>query len=166
MVEKSETGGFWPSLYDPFQRIGARMADWLTPASEASVQDDAYRIAIELPGVAEEDIDVSVHDGVVRVSGEKKTSHEEEGETWYFSERQFGSFSRSFRVPPDADQDAVEAELDDGVLTLVLPKRSEPEASAKSVKIAKGPGKAKKKRGGEGKGGDKDKGKSGAGEGG
>jgi len=163
MVEKSETGQFWPSLHDPFQRIGARMADWLTPASEASVQDDAYRIAIELPGVAEEDIDVSVHDGVVRVRGEKKTSHEEESETWYFSERQFGSFSRSFRVPPDADQDAVEAGLDDGVLTLVLPKRSEPETSARSVKVAKGKGKSKGKRGGPDK--SEDKGKSGAGQG-
>jgi len=138
MVEKSETGGFWPSLYDPFQRIGARVTDWIAPATEASAQDDAYRIVVELPGVTEDDVDVSVQDGVVRIRGEKRTSHEEKGETWFFSERQFGSFARSFRLPPDADEDAVEAELADGVLTLVVPKRAEPEPEKKSVKIRKG----------------------------
>ena len=138
MVEKSHTGGFWPSLYDPFRQAGSRLAEWIAPASEASVKGDAYRIAVELPGVAEEDIDLSVHDGVMTLKGEKRTEREDEGETWFFSERSYGAFSRSFRLPPDADEGAVEADLKDGVLTVTVPKKA-PEAPPKtSVKIRKG----------------------------
>lgn len=138
MVEKTDSGNLWPSLQEPFQRLGSRLAEWLAPASEAAAEENAYRIAMELPGVEESDIDLTVHDGVVRVKGEKRSSHEEKGETWFFSERQFGAFSRSFRLPPDADDDAISADLKDGVLTIVVPKRTEPEKSAKSVRIKKG----------------------------
>ena len=138
MVEKSHTGGFWPSLYDPFRQAGSRVAEWIAPASEASVKGDAYRIAVELPGVTEEDIDLSLHDGVMTLKGEKRTEREDEGETWFFSERSYGAFSRSFRLPPDADEGAVEADLKDGVLTVTVPKKA-PEAPPKtSVKIRKG----------------------------
>lgn len=137
MVEKTATSGFWPSLYDPFRWAGARIADWLNPASEASQDDAAYRIAMELPGVSEEDVHLTVEDGVVKLSGEKKTSREEKGETWYFSERQFGSFSRSFRLPGDADEAGVKAEMKDGVLTVTIPKKAPAVAAAKRVPISK-----------------------------
>ncbi len=122
MVEKSHTSGFWPSLYEPLRQVGTRVSEWLAPASEASGSDNTYRISVELPGVAEEDIDLSVHEGVVTLKGEKQTKREEKGETWFFSERQYGSFSRSFRLPPDADADSVDALLKDGVLTINIPK--------------------------------------------
>lgn len=139
MVEKSHTTGFWPSLADPFRTMGSKLAEWVAPASEASVRDSAYTIRMELPGVAEEDIDLSVHDGVVTVKGEKKSAREEKGETWYFSERQYGSFSRSFRLPPDADENSVTAELKDGVLTVGVGKKGPPEEpAAKKIPISKG----------------------------
>jgi HSP20 family protein len=135
MVEKSHTSGFWPSLYDPLRAMGARVADWFAPASEASANDGAYTIRIEVPGVAEKDIDISVHDGVVTVKGEKRSAREEKGETWYFSEREYGSFSRSFRLPPDADEAGVTAGMSDGVLTVSVPKKK-PEAAAGARKVA------------------------------
>ena len=137
MVEKTAATGFWPSLYDPFRWAGTRMAEWLTPASEASQDDASYRIAMELPGVADEDIHLTVENGVVQLSGEKKSSREEKGETWYFSERQFGSFSRSFRLPEDADGAGVKAEMKDGVLTVTVPKKAPQVAAAKRVPIAR-----------------------------
>ncbi|GGE38053.1 Hsp20/alpha crystallin family protein [Actibacterium pelagium] len=124
MVEKSHASGFWPSLYDPFRQVGSRVAEWFAPASEASVGEDGYNIAIELPGVEEEDIKVSVDDGVVTVKGEKRSEREEKGDSWYFSERQFGSFSRSFRLPPEADPENVAARLKGGVLTLSIGKKA------------------------------------------
>ncbi|MBL9049146.1 MAG: Hsp20/alpha crystallin family protein [Tabrizicola sp.] len=136
MVEKSSPGNFWPSLYEPFRMMGTRLADWLSPAAEASQNGDAYRIAVELPGVAEADIDVTVEDGVVQVRGEKKSEREEKGDTWYFSERQFGSFSRSFRLPNDADSGGVKAEMKDGVLTVIVPKKPAQKAAAR-VPISK-----------------------------
>ena len=103
MVEKTHTTGLWPSLADPFRAMGSRLAEWIAPASEASGDDNAYRISIELPGVEEKDIALSAENGIVTLKGEKKTEREEKGETWFFSERQYGAFSRSFRLPPDAD---------------------------------------------------------------
>jgi len=134
MVEKSHSTGFWPSLYDPLRTMGSRVADWFAPASEAAVDDGAYRIRIELPGVDEKDVKVSLQDGVVTVSGQKQSKREETDETWYFSEFEYGSFSRSFRLPPDADPAAVQADLKDGVLTVSVGKKS-PEAAKAGAEI-------------------------------
>lgn len=138
MVEKSHTAGLWPSFYEPLRSFGTRVADWLAPASDASSDEAAYRITMELPGVEEKDIDVSVHDGVVTVKGEKSDSREEKGETWFFSERQFGAFSRSFRLPQDAEGGKIEAHLQDGVLAISVPKRAPDMPEAQKVKITKG----------------------------
>lgn len=135
MVEKSDNGGLWPSLYDPFRSLGARLADWLSPATEASSGKDAYDISMELPGVSEDDIELSVENGVVTVRGEKKTQEEKKGDTWYFSERQYGAFRRSFRLPEDAEGDKAVARMQDGVLHVSVPKRSR-EAAEASRKIA------------------------------
>ncbi|MCO8144201.1 Hsp20/alpha crystallin family protein [Rhodovulum tesquicola] len=139
MVEKSHSAGFWPSLYEPFRGLGARMADWFAPASEASVGEDGYSIRMELPGVEEKDVKVSLADGVVTVRGEKQSSREEKGETWYFSEREYGAFSRSFRLPPDADAGAVKADLKDGVLTVSIGKKASDEtAGSTEIPIGRG----------------------------
>ena len=135
MVEKSHTTGFWPSLADPFRTFGSRLAEWVAPASEASGDDNAYRITIELPGVEEKDISLSAENGIVTLKGEKKTEREEKGETWFFSERQYGSFSRSFRLPPDADEGRVKADLKNGVLTVTVPKAKAEEKTSRQVKI-------------------------------
>lgn len=136
MVEKTQTG-LWPSLYDPFRTWGQKLTEFLSPASDAKLEDDHYRITVELPGVDEKDMDLTVHDGVLTVQGEKRTEREEKGDTWYFSERQYGSFSRSFRLPPDADEAGVTADLKDGVLIITVGK-AEPKASgAKKVAIQK-----------------------------
>lgn len=134
MVEKSQSG-FWPSVYEPMRNFGQRVADWLSPASDASASDNAYYITLELPGVTESDIDVSVHDGVVTVKGEKTQEREEKGDTWFFSERQYGAFSRTFRLPADADGNRLEAHLKDGVLSLSVPKRTKATGEAKKVAI-------------------------------
>lgn len=138
MVDKSSLGGLWPSLFEPFRIAGTRLADWLAPPAEASSSAEGYRITMELPGVSEEDIHVTVEGGMATVKGEKKTSREEKGDTWYFSERQYGSFSRSFRLPADADEAAVKAELKDGVLTITIPRKAPAAPAAKRVPISKG----------------------------
>lgn len=136
MVESTHSGRLWPSLYEPFARMGSRISDWLSPPSDASSDDKAYRITVELPGVAEGDVALDVHDGLMTLKGEKREEKEESGDTWYFSERSYGSFSRSFRLPADADGDAAGASLKDGVLTVTIPKREEPKGN-KRVKIEK-----------------------------
>jgi len=139
MVENSESRGLWPSLYDPFRLLGGKLADWLSPATEASSNDSAYDISMELPGVAEDDIELTVEKGVVTVRGEKKTQQEKKGDTWYFSERQYGAFRRSFRLPEDADGDKASARMVDGVLHVTVPKKAGSEAkSPRKIEIARG----------------------------
>ena len=138
MVEKTPMTGLWPQMFEPFRHFGARLAELIAPASEASSDADAYRIALELPGVAEDDIHLSIENGVVQVKGEKRTEREETGDTWYFSERQFGAFSRSFRLPPDADEDRVTADLKDGVLTVTVPRRKPAAETPRRVPIGRG----------------------------
>lgn len=138
MVEQNPPTSWWPSLNEPFRSMGARLADWFAPASEASANGESYVVRIELPGVEAEDVDVSVHDGTLTIKGEKRSSREEKGENYFFSERQFGSFSRSFRLPSDADEAAVAADMKDGVLVITVPKHKQTEPARKSVAIRKG----------------------------
>jgi HSP20 family protein len=138
MVEKSQNAGLWPTFYEPFRHLGTRVADWLSPASDAKADDNAYRISMELPGVEEKDIDVSVHEGVVTVKGEKSAEREEKGDTWFFSERQYGTFSRTFRLPGDADGEKIEAHLKDGVLNISVPKATAKSPEARKIAIKTG----------------------------
>ena len=89
-------------------------------------------------GVAEDDVTLSVENGVVTLKGEKKTEREEKGETWFFSERQYGAFSRSFRLPPDADERNVRADMKEGVLTVTVPKAKGSAKDSRQVKINAG----------------------------
>jgi HSP20 family protein len=137
MIENTNISSFWPSLAEPFRSLGARMSEWVGPASEAKAQNGGYTITVELPGVAEEDVKLSAQNGMLSLKGEKKVEREEKGDTWFFSERQYGNFSRSFRLPPDADETGVSASLKDGVLTITVPKRKEAAKASRDVKIAR-----------------------------
>ncbi|PSL13583.1 Hsp20/alpha crystallin family protein [Shimia abyssi] len=139
MVEKSTEYSRWPSLldplYDPLRSFGHRVADWLKPASAASSDDTAYSISMELPGVSEDDVELLINDGSLIVRGEKKTESEKRGDTWYFSERQYGAFSRTFQLPEDADGGKISATMKDGVLKISVP-RVEAKKKDKSRKIS------------------------------
>lgn len=138
MVEKSHTAGWWTNLYEPFRGIGQRIADWFAPRSEASAVQDCYEISLELPGVNAEDIEVSVEDGQLTVNGEKHFEREEKGRTYFFSEREYGAFQRSFRLPPDARPDNVTADFTNGVLVLKVPKAGLPKDRTKRIEIRSG----------------------------
>lgn len=138
MVETSHTAGRWSSLYEPLRNFGSRVADWLAPASDARADEAAYCITMELPGVAESDVEVTVNAGVVTIKGEKSARREEAGETWFFSERQYGAFSRSFRLPEDGDGARVEAHLKDGILSVTVPRKDQSAGEATKVKIKRG----------------------------
>lgn len=132
MVEKSHTAGWWPNLYEPLRSFGQRVADWIAPRSDASAMADYYEINVELPGVKADDVDVSVHDNSLVVRGEKRFEREETGRTYFFSEREYGAFQRTFRLPPDADMNSIDAASGDGVLTVRIPKlTATPEAGRK-----------------------------------
>ena len=135
MVDSHQSAGFWPGLHAPFRAAGQKVADFLSPSSDALATQDAYEITVELPGVAAEDIDVSVHDGTLVIRGQKRSSHEEEGRSYFFSERSYGTFLRSFRLPADSDGERVAADHRDGVLTVLVPRRATTPAGGRKVEV-------------------------------
>ncbi len=137
MVEKSHTAGWWPDLYEPLRNIGQRVADWFAPRSDASALEDYYEINVELPGVKTKDVDVSVEDNSLVVRGEKRYEHEETGRTYFFSEREYGAFQRTFRLPPDADSDKIDAEFSDGILRLKIAKRTSSQIAGRKIEVRK-----------------------------
>jgi len=135
MVEETNSPAWWPGFYEPFRHLGDRIADWFAPRAEAKESNAHYEITMELPGVAEKDIDVSLHDGVLTVKGEKNSERKEEGEGYFFSEREYGRFQRTFRLPANAKGDGVGADFSNGVLKITVPKMAEEKQEAKKIKV-------------------------------
>lgn len=137
MVESNQSGNLWPQFTTPLRNLGNRIADWLSPASDASSDADAYRISVELPGVSEKDITLTADAGVLSITGEKTATREDKGETWYFTERQYGAFRRSFRLPADADDAKVEAHMKNGVLEITVPRKSS-DTGGRRIEVKRG----------------------------
>jgi HSP20 family protein len=110
------------------------VTDW-APAVDISETPQAYLIKAELAGVKREDIKVKVEHGQLRLSGERRFEKEDKDDKQHRVERFYGSFSRSFSLPEDADEARITAGYQDGVLTLTLPKRSEAQPRAREISV-------------------------------
>lgn len=137
MVEKSHTAGseWWPNLYEPLRNLGEKVADWFAPRSDASALQDYYEINVELPGVKAEDLDISMQDNSLVIRGEKRSERQETGQSFYFSEREYGAFQRAFRLPPDADNDKIDAKFEYGVLCLKIAKQGQAKPATRKIEI-------------------------------
>ena len=128
-----------PSLcraYEPGWLLGGRRGE-MTPAVDVAEDDKAVTLTAELPGLKEEDIEVVLRDNMLTVKGEKKSEREEKKENYYLSERRYGAFERTFRLPEAADADKIRAAIQDGVLTVTIPKKAEAKKAEKKIKIGK-----------------------------
>ena len=103
------------------------------PSIDISETDNEIKIAAELPGLAENDVEVSLTDNVLTISGEKKAEEKDEGENYYRVERSYGSFARSITLSHEVEADKIEATFKNGVLTVILPKA--PEAQTKKIAV-------------------------------
>jgi len=135
-------GRGWPSLGgkalsgEPFRGWRTQM-DVKLPVVDVVERGDAYVVTAEMPGITEDDIDVSLHDDVLTVKGEKKQEREEKKENYRLSERSFGSFQRSFRLPDDADAEKIAAHCKDGVLEVSIPKSAKAREKVRKIEIGK-----------------------------
>ncbi len=102
---------------------------------DVSETDKALELTAELPGIEEKDVELLLSDGVLTLKGEKQAEKEEKEKDYYLSERRYGAFSRSLRLPETVDPDKIEATFDRGVLRIVVPKRAEAEAKKKKIAI-------------------------------
>jgi len=125
----------------------ARGSFMLSPKVDVTQKDDGWEITAELPGVAKEDIDLRLDGDMLTISGEKRDERKDEKNR--FVERSYGSFTRSFQLPFTPDAGKVEAECDQGVLTIKLPKGAEQERTHK-IAIGSGAGKTIEAKASEG----------------
>lgn len=108
----------WPGL---FAASSDKVAAW-SPAADISETEQEYLVKAELPGVKREDVKVTQDDGVLTIEGERKYEKSEKDEKTHRTERFFGSFTRSFSLPDNADAKNIRAETKDGVLNVYIPK--------------------------------------------
>lgn len=124
--------------WDPFAEMAPLMS-WderltFVPSFDVKENRESYLFKADVPGVLEKDLDVNVSGNRLTVSGKRESEKEEKTDRSYSCERTFGSFTRSFTLPEGADVDKVKAELKDGVLSLMIPKKSEMQPKKIAVK--------------------------------
>ena len=110
-------------------------ADEFAPSLDVSETAGEWRVKAELPGVAPQDVEVSVTGNVLTIRGEKKVETKAEGENFRRSERRYGSFVRTLEFPTDVDAGKVDAQAKNGVLTVTLPKAEASRPKTVAVKV-------------------------------
>lgn len=105
----------------------------LVPQVDVTEDDKAITVTAELPGLTEKDIEVTLEDGVLTLKGEKR--EEKSDATSHMTERRYGRFQRSFRLPDGVDEDKVTAAVDKGVLHITVPKNPAAAPKARSIPI-------------------------------
>jgi len=106
------------------------------PALDFAETPEAYVVYAELPGVDPKDVEISIEDGRLEISGEKSAEQSEEKQGWFRVERSHGSFRRTVELPGAVDTGKVKAEAKNGVLTITLPKHEEAKARKISVNVS------------------------------
>ena len=113
-----------------------RLAFALTPSVDMIEKDDMLELAADLPGVDEKNIEVKLSGDTLTIKGEREEHKEEKKKDYYISERQFGAFERSFRLPDNVETDKIKAQFKNGVLTIALPKKPGTQKTEKRISIS------------------------------
>jgi HSP20 family protein len=113
---------------------GRSAAGRLAPSVDISEDDENYIVTAELPGTKREDVTVELEDDVLTIRGEKRNERDEKKEKRRIVERSYGTFSRSFTLPANADGEKVSAKFDNGVLTVTIAKRPETKPRVVDIK--------------------------------
>lgn len=119
----------------PFGEACRSLTDW-APAMELAENKDSVVVKAELPGMKKEEIEVTLHEGILSVAGERKSERKEEEAGLYRSERFYGRFQRAITLPAPVAGDKVKADYKDGILTITLPKTEEAKPKQIDVKVS------------------------------
>src|SRR2546422_10548708 len=123
----------------PLRRTNGReeitLPEW-TPLADITEDDKEYLIKAELPELRKEDVKVTVENGVLTISGERKFEKEEKKKKYHRVERGYGSFVRTFALPEDADANKVKAQFKQGMLEVHLPKNEKAKPKQIEVSVA------------------------------
>jgi HSP20 family protein len=128
-------------LFDDFFRDislpSPTMASSAWPQVDVAETDTEYKVTAEVPGLEEKDVELTLQDNALTISGERKGEHEERKGDRYYAERFHGRFTRTIPLPMDVEADKAAAAFKNGVLTVVLPKAAHARQSGKRIPIQK-----------------------------
>ena len=128
------------NTYDPFNNLWNQPFLGLShvqtePKMDVADLKDKIEVKAELPGMEEKDINLSIEDGILTLSGTRQKEVEEQGKDYYVKEMSSGSFSRSVRLPKNIDESKIDAVFKNGILTISVPKTAAPAETAKKIQI-------------------------------
>ena len=125
----------WPFTRPTFGNMESTELS-LNPKVDIVEEDKSYKLSAELPGLDLDDIKLDLSDGVLTLSGEKKTEKEENKEgNYHMMERSYGYFKRSFSLPPSVEEDKIKADFKKGVLRVVMPKSEKAQQNQRKIPI-------------------------------
>ena len=107
-----------------------------SPLMNISETESDYLIMMDLPGVEKKDVEVNLSNGILTVSGERKTSEKGDENNWIWNETTYGTFSRSFELASDIVEEKIKAKFKDGVLHIIIPKAEEVKPAVKQIAIS------------------------------
>ncbi|KAM1126169.1 hypothetical protein ACFX2B_040880 [Malus domestica] len=142
----SDFDPFSLDIWDPFEGLGT-LANFPSSARETTAiantridwkeTPEAHIFKADLPGIKKEEVKVEVEDGrVLQISGERSREQEDKNDKWHRVERSSGKFVRRFRLPENAKIDEVKAAMENGVLTVTVPKEEEKKPEVKAIEIS------------------------------
>jgi len=121
--------------FDDFTSHGLKIFDSFSPRIDISEDKNQISVSAEIPGVKKENIKITLQDNILTIEGEKKKELEQKEQNWYRSERVFGSFKRSFTLPAEVDSEKVDAEFENGILSIELKKLEAKVQSGKVIEL-------------------------------
>ncbi len=120
----------------PEERDTPMPEDMWEPLTDITEDEKEFLLMVELPEMKKEDVKVTVLDGILRITGERKSEKEEKTKKYHRMERSYGSFERAFTMPERADGSKISADYKDGVLKVHLPKTAEAKLKPIEIKVA------------------------------
>lgn len=127
---------YYNSIFRPLSFYSKPTEAKWKPSSDITETRDGYMVRTELPGVSKEDVSITVKDNLLTIAGEKCQEDTDESQNYRRKENRYGSFERSFSLPPKVLPDSINAEFTNGVLTLSIPKPEE--AKSREIPIDTG----------------------------
>jgi HSP20 family protein len=129
----------WPfeKMQNAFRSMFSDIPEWFTgtPAVDVKKEPKEYVVKADMPGLTPDDIDINVEDNSLMISSSKEEEKEESDEGYLVKERRSSAFRRTFELPADADQDSIEADFKNGLLTLHVPRTGEEKAGRRKIDV-------------------------------
>ncbi len=132
-----EINRLFHSFFEGFDSPIGQLNPWNAhkPAIDVIDNQDRFEIKADLPGLATDDVELSLKEGVLTLSGEVKREEDSRERNYYRMERSFGSFQRSIKLPDDVDNDSADAQFKNGVLHITFKRHNLPKKAAKTIQI-------------------------------